>query len=397
MLERFALPLVVLYLARPWPPMLVHHVHEGLQTLTGSLTSAVLAPFATVLRSGHMLRFDGRLFEVIEGCSGLRIEIALLTAILVYAAFLSRSRVQTFGLALIALVAGPLLNVARVVAIMLDSSTEIAQVHATQGLVAVTAGILLIALLDLWLERWLWRSAATASEPSSPSSPAMREGWRGLAALALGAALAVAAGFAPKDATLPKAPEGWALHEIRGRLGAWRRVGSRDIDRAFLGSVKFTNKLHWEFERDDGATALVFAATNNRRRRDYSGYSPKTRTLDAAWESLERSWVELPDLGVPAERTLMRAGAERWWVLHYRVGSRPLAEASLRWLGALDLLPGARPPDLVTVRIAVRANGVSKPRASAYLEELQAEVSAALRRGAPATARERLGWTKPDA
>ena len=95
LLERLCLPLTLLWLGRPLPPMLTHHVHEWLQQWTASSAYAALAPFALVKRAGHHLLFNDRYFEVIEGCSGLRLEVTLVTAALVYVAYTSGSRRQS--------------------------------------------------------------------------------------------------------------------------------------------------------------------------------------------------------------------------------------------------------------------------------------------------------------
>ena len=396
-LDLFAIPVSLLVLARPWPPMLAHHVHELLQVHTGNAVTALLSIFAPVDRSGHLMAFQGRLFEVVEGCSGLKIEISLLSAILVYAAFLSRSRRQTIGLVAISIVLGPIVNTVRVVAIMIDPSASIGQSHTAQGLVAIAFAVVLIALLDRWLETWLWppRDLVTPLEDRAarPAEPEGSANTSRLIGLATTSAIAVAVGLWPATKPSPPVPEGWALHEIRPQMGAWKRVASRTIEPEFLGSVKFQSRLFWEYEREGGGRALVFAGVDNRRRRDYSGFSPKTRTLSRTWETRRAESVRLESLGVDAELAWMRAGSEWWTALHYRIAERSLASASLSWLFARDLWPGARASDLVTVRIAVASNGPKDPRARRDLFELQGEIATALQRAAPESARVRLGWS----
>lgn len=398
LLEKALIPLAILALARPWPPMLAHHAHERLQTLTGDLASTILSLFAAPTRAGHLISFDGRLFEVVEGCSGLKIEVSLLTAILVYAAFLSRSRRQTLGLAMIALALGPLLNVARVMAIMVDASTEIGKAHTTQGLIAISFGVVVIAVLDRWLEGWLWpEPSAGGVSPQPRDIHDTYEGRRraaGLIICGMVVSSAIALGALPKNDALSVDKEGWALHEIRPQLGPWRRVGSRKLDTKFLGTVKFADKLFWEYERENGGHALVFVGVDNRRRRDYSGFTPKTRTLGATWEVETMEQVRIEDLDVEAERVVLVGNeGERWWAFHYRIAERSLLEESLRWLAAADLWPDSPPIDLVSVRIAVRAEGQTAPRTRFLLEELQREVGRALKRAAPPATRERLGWS----
>ncbi|MBB82990.1 MAG: hypothetical protein CL931_04175 [Deltaproteobacteria bacterium] len=393
LLGQCILPIALLALARPWPPMLAHHVHEGLQTMTGDAVTAILSTFGEVERSGHLMSWDGRLFEVIEGCSGLKIEISLLSATLVYAAFLSRSRQQTLGLVALALVLAPVINVARVLVIMTDSSATIGEDHTSQGLVAISLGVVLLAVIDHFLESSLWpppEGEETTAQPTLSPSPTSDVG--SIVGVACTTILAIAMGFVVPPPSHSEKLEGWALHEIRPVMGDWKRVGSRTVEPTFFGSVKFQSRLFWEFEHRDGTRALVFAAIDNRRRRDYSGYSPKTRSLDRTWEIVEHERVHLDELDVESDRALMRA-KEAWWeVLHYRIAERPLLMASFDWLLARDLWRGTPASDLVVVRLAVSTDGPRNPRARRALADLQREVSAALRRAAPEGARARLGW-----
>ena len=392
LLERVTLPLALLWLARPWPPMATHHLHETLQTLTGTLAAGTLGLFADIERSGHILAFDGRLFEVIQGCSGLRLEIALLTATLVYCAFTSGSRRQTLGTISIALLLGPLLNAARVIFIMLAPGTEVAQIHSTQGLIVISVGVVLVAILDVLGEKKFWPRPTPISnaQPDRTDSALTR---RAPDSVVLAAVLlcAIPAALTEANAEPKTKDEGWALHEIRRVMGDWTRTENLRLTRDFLGDVKFTNRLFWAFKHSDGVTqASVFAASDNRRRRDYSSFSPKTRTLRSAWEIEESEWIRLEALDVDAERSLVRDGATFWTTLHFRLGERSLADASLRWLLALDLVPGASPPDLVTVRLAVRLEGRSSMdllQAEARLADLTEEVTEALLRARPPQSR----------
>jgi exosortase len=384
LLERLVLPLALLWLARPLPPMLVHHLHEWLQRATGTFAQTVLDPFSPVERSGHLLFFQERLFIVIEGCCGLRLEITLIAATLVYLAFISRRRRQTFGVLGLAILLGPLMNGLRVVSIMLNPNSEVSLVHATQGLVFVSLGVGLIAALDRLLESRAWPASGQAIAPDPGTDPLRRITRRQQGMIGVITFLCLGASVYPYDRPRPLEAAAWALHEVRPQMGHWQRSRALELDRDFLGSVQFGNKLYWEFEREGGSgLARVFVASDSRRRRDKSGFSPKTRLQGSATEVLESISIRLDTSPFEAERLIQRMNGERWLTLHYRINQVSLFEASARWFLAFDVNPKASPDELVIVRIDVRIDEGNPAAALAQLSELQAEVAQALFRAAP--------------
>lgn len=384
-LDRLVLPLALLWLARPWPPMLTHHLHAALQSWTAAFAQTVLDPFTEVVRSGYLLFFQGRVFEVIEGCSGLRLQITLLTATLVYLEFISRSRRQTLGVLTIAMVLGPFLNGLRVVSIMLNPLAEISQVHSAQGIFFVSFGIGVIALVDRLLETRAWpegdRSWRRSPVASGGASAAPLGRLVGLATMAL-TALVVA--NLPYDRPRHLDSANWGLHEIRPTLGEWQRTRSLELDRQYMGSVAFRNKLYWEYTREpDDQTATVLVATDDRRRRDRSSLSPRTERLGSGWQIMEKTSTELEEPLGTASRSLQARGAERALVLHYRINESPLALEILRWLLAWDRWPPRVPEEIVTVRIVVPINPIRPAQARTALADLQNELHRALLRAAP--------------
>jgi exosortase len=384
--ERLLLPLALLWLGRPFPPMLTHHLHEWLQQATAVAAEAIIHPFAPVIRMGHILYFDQRYFEVIEGCSGLRLEITLITATLVYLALTSRSRRQSLGVLAIAIALGPVLNILRVLSIMVNPAAEIAQVHSTQGLVFVSLGVVAIASLDRLFERRFW--PGTESEMSQGDEASVLGPPARLVFVSALAAISVVVSLYPYERPSRLESAAWALHEIRPQMGRWRRVRALEIDRRFMGSVAFANKLYWEFEREGGTgIARVFAVSDNRRRRDQSSFSPKTRLIGNTSKIIES--LEIPTDSPPfiAERSIQKTGSARWLTLHYRINQRSLLEASARWYFALDLRRSIIPDELVTIRIEVRIDEDNPAVALARLTELQDEVATALRRADPRSIR----------
>jgi len=384
-LDRMVLPLALLWLARPWPPMITHHLHASLQSWTAAFAQTVLDPFSNVIRSGFLLAFENRVFEVIEGCSGLRLQITLFTATLVYLDFVSRSRRQTLGVLLAALLIGPFLNGLRVVSIMLNPMAEVSQVHSAQGLVFISLGVVVVAAIDRLLEPWFWPEY----DPAWKGPAKTREGPRdasldrllGPAAVAV-AALTVA-GY-PYDRPRHLESAHWGLHEFRSEMGDWRRTDALELDRQFMGTIQFRNKLYWKFTRQsDGQNATLLVGTDDRRRRDQSALSPRIERLGAGWVILESVPIELEEPLGTAVRTIQQRGPDRALVLHYQIGEGSFASEILRWLMAVDLWPGFVPDEIVTVRISTPIDPAQPARALAALSDLQHEVHDALRRADP--------------
>ncbi|MBW2498903.1 MAG: exosortase-associated EpsI family protein [Deltaproteobacteria bacterium] len=386
LLDQLALPLCLLWLARPWPPMIVHPLHEWLQVAGGSFAQIALTPFGEIGRSGHLLSFGGRLFEVIEGCSGLRLTITLVTATLVYADFLSRSRWQTLGLTLLAVAIGLVVNGLRIVSIMLNPLSEVAQVHSTQGLIAVSVGIVVLAGLDRLADHRVWPSGDRSwRRASARPRGAGLERPRLLGALIplSAAALSVLLGALPLQARPPQG-EVWPLHEIRPEIGPWQRSKTYELDLQYFGSVRFRDKIHREYRKPDRPEpVMLFVTADDRRRRDRSSLSPKTLRLGADWEILSSEPLWLDSLGEEATRTIQRRGREQVLSLHYRIGEGLLLAEALRWLWALDQSPRGWAEEILTVRVSVPLDPRNPTRALATLDDFQRELEQTLQRARP--------------
>lgn len=351
-LGQFALPLAILWLARPWPPMLIHSIHFFLQTATADIVEFVLAPFGEWARSGHLLAFRGQLFHVIEGCSGFRSTMTLIFGTLVYADLFSRSRRQTLGLVALAAGLGLVVNVLRVLSIMLDPTSSVSQDHSIQGIIMIVVGVLAIAGIDMLADRWLWPKGSRAWRQEAAEKPL--ETNSGFVVPIASGCLLVLLSLVSASATGPAANP-WQLHLIPSEIGDWRQSKRLELDREFLGSVDFRDTIYREYTKGDRSVRL-FIGSNNRRRRDKSGLSPKTRLPGRGWEIASSDEIDTRE-GRPSIRLdrirLRRRGHEPHQVLvfHFRIGSRGPLEESLRWLTAYDLRADLRVIDPAVVRI----------------------------------------------
>lgn len=352
MLGVMVLPLALLWLARPLPPTLVHHLHEWLQAGSTSFAVWTLSPLGEVQRSAYMMHFWDRLFEVVENCSGLRIIQTMLMATLVYAELFSRSRVQTVGLFVLSPFIGFVVNGVRVDSIMLNPYASEDAIHSGQGLAMISGGVFLLAGVDRLL-RPLWprgSRAWRAGRADAPVADPRRARPRLYTVLGIAGAL-VALSLVDLRLAAP-ARDPWQIGRIPMQLGLWKReMGFVELDQRFLGTVKFDDKLIRRYTRLGDAVLLV-ATVNDRPRRGRSGYSPKTASLGSGWAVLESEPLQLVEPPVRVERMLQERAGEQALVYHWRLGARPLWREALRWYLALDLDPRAPAGQVLSFRVS---------------------------------------------
>lgn len=389
LLERLTLPLAVLWLSRPLPPAFSHHLHDALQQLTARFAEVTIGAFSELHRSGLQLAYQEKIFEVIEGCSGLGLMLSLLLAMLTYCAFTSTSRRQTFGVIALAIVISPVMNGVRVIWIMLNPSSEIAGIHSTQGLVVISLTVVTLAIADTLLQRRFWPAPAIKEgkdQTAAPRAffPARIDGARRIAPVAITTLLALCATLYPYERPTQLTLKTWRLFEFAPQLGDWKRIHDEEFRRNYWGSVEFSQKRSLIYERGDARERVrLLAVTDDPRRRDQSGLTPKTQRLGAAWEILESLPIEIESLGIQATRTIQRRFSERALVLHFRIGAATIPVEILRWLTAVDLRPDITPTEILTVRLSVPIDERNPTRALVQLSSFQTEVEQAILKAAP--------------
>ena len=380
----FALPLAILWLARPWPPMLLHSLHVWLQTMTADFAQGILYPFGRVERSGYLLGFQGNVFEVIEGCSGLRSTLTLTFAALCYAEVVSRSRRQTLGLVVIAIGLGMLVNGFRVISIMLIPGADVSRDHSLQGLIMIVVGVVLMGTLDWIGDRFFWpdgdRAWRGAERARGIQSPAQRSRWMLLVVMA---GLLLVVSLLPLAHGPPQA-DTWRLHEIRREMGPWKQIRKHDLDPNQMGSIDFRDSFYREYGRGEDRVFLLVGA-DDRRRRDQSSLSPKTRLPGNAWETLESTVAELPPVGRRVELHRQQRGGGRQAALsaYFSIGDHGPFWEALRWLVAYDHRPDRNPPEFLVVRVTIPVEGGNFVAARRLLEEFMVELEPGLERARP--------------
>jgi exosortase len=373
------LPALFLLFAAEIPPALLHQLMFPLQLATASLTHALLGLLGISARlEADQILAGQQIFQVIESCSGLRLMQTLVMAAVVYAELLSRSRRHTWLLVLAAPVIGVAINALRVLTIVLNPYSDFAAVHLTQGLVMLVVGVFVLAGADWLLDRTLRPPDPGRDEPGAQPVPAPSP-HRFAALGVLLAGLGVATLAVPT--WTPPQPTHRTLSDIPLRFGAWRSE-SLEVDRSFLGSVRFTERAARRY-RNGTQDVTLFVGIDSRLDPTVSFLSAKTELPSSGWRVVERSPAGLP--GLDAEWLLARSRYGDQLELHWYEGvERPATEA-WRSLLVLDRGPWRREGVARVVRIATPVGRTSsRAEAEARLREFVPFVRdtlAALERG----------------
>ena len=390
----FVLPLAIVWLARPLPPILTHELHNWLQAGTSSIAFHVVSPFGATGRTGDLVVFSGRFFEVVETCSGLRIIQTMIMASLVYTELFRRRRYRAWAVIIAAPILGFLVNGLRVVSLIANPWSEVDVVHSAQGIAMLVLGVFSLALVDslagfLLRDRPVTEGYAARmpavldtppASPANPANPATPAGWKGLPLPALAAVAAAAALYSLALPPLPRYPAlPNEIVRMPGTLGDWKAKPLQD-DRTYLGTVKWAHSFYRDYGRS-GDQVGVFVGVNDRRRRDLSGVSDKTRLSGKGWEVVSIDVVELADLdlelddlgleldGFEVERVLSRKGNyKRYLAYHWRHGVASIPRETLRWMLALDMNPRMEPLPIVSVRVETEIGPDGEAAAEARLE-----------------------------
>lgn len=361
------LPLAVLCFAAPVPAVLNNQVVFHLQAAAAELAAGALrlAGVDAVL-SGDRILTSGGIFQVIETCSGWRSMQTLAMSALVYADLFDRRGSRALLLLAISLPIAYVLNGARIIAIVLDPGSRMAEDHVVQGLTALVAGVLMIAAVDGVAER------VAARGGDSPEAEAPRRSQRpprsemrlallvGLAAVLAGGSVAIPT-FQPAQAAA-----GRPLYELPAELGDWR-ASALPYDRDFLGSVEFTQWVHRRYERGEGGAAVdVFLGANDRLDRSGSLLSPKNRFPGSGW-TLDAGRSRVVASGDPPVRAhIASRGSQRALVYSWYRGTDGLLAEIVRNALALDNSPFRREGRALFVRlstpIAPTPSGVRRAR-----------------------------------
>ena len=370
-------PALFLVLAIPPPAVLINQVIYPLQLLTSESVVWVLDRFGfTVVRYSDLILAQGKVFQVIENCSGMRSMETLAMAALLYSELFYRHRAQVVILLLSVPAISFLANQVRVLSIVLNPFSEIASDHTAQGILVVVGGVLALVLVDRILMRVLPEPRAGVPRPRVAKAVLLPE----KSLLLLSAVFLTLAGI---SAIMPKwAPgdrEGRTLSDFPLVLSGWKSK-SKIVDGQFLGSVAFTERQSRTYSEPGGGEFDVFVGIDERYQRNFSLLSEKTALPGSGWTVEDRQQVRLAGVGVPVERLIVSTRGQRKLVYHWHRKVASLGQEAIRSVFALDrsFLRRAGRATVVRLSAPLSAEGSNLREVEARLQKFAPSVEEAL-------------------
>ena len=377
-----ALPVAFLVFALPMPGPPTAHLLLKLQLWTAQYAGFLLLLLGVPsFVSGDLIFQSSQTFAVIEGCSGLRsMETLTMLSVLMVDLFRRHgvhAAIIVGGAPLVAFA----LNGVRVLTLILNPHSKVAEIHTIQGIAILLSGLVLLYLVDGVLGRWLAdRPGPQARGTTLPPGGVIRTPAVAAATLAVCAAISF---WLPHWET-PQTPYVRLGNQIPSELAGW--IGSDvETDRVFLGLVALGQSVERRYEAGRHQVD-VFVGLGDHARRLQTLFSPKTALPGSGWIVEETGRARLAD-GSDIATSVVRRRTERRLVYHWYEGSRSLAVESLRTLLALDASPLQRARDGVVVRLSTplhNATEADRERAARVLQSfysvLRPELDALARR-----------------
>ena len=366
------LPSLVLLALIPLPAVFVNSLVYKLQITTATLSVEILNAIGfEAAQAADMFTVGGRIFQVIESCSGMRSTQTLLLSAILYQEISYRSRTQSIILVLLAPIVGFAINEVRVLTLVFSPYSNLAVVHAAQGMAMLVVGIFLIAGLDSLLSRWI--RAAPLQTPTNQERVAPTQiclATIGMACIALSSLVTPSANIVGKLA--------WNPHDIPLRILEWRSEPLK-LDRSYMGSSTFSKEANRRFLRD-GDRIDLFAGLNERGRRSSNTLTPKTLTLGPGRVANRVEKFVLDPAAPSATATTLRSheGLHRVVLWHSNVGS--LAQEGFRALLGLDRGPEPRAGMPYVIRLStpiasIHEIGAADARLREFALALREEIS----------------------
>jgi exosortase len=354
------LPALFLLLAVPIPTVIVNQIMYPMQLATARWTTALLGLVgADAVAQGDLILRGGRIFQVIESCSGLRTMETLVMAAAVYRELLQRGRLQGVLLVLTALLVGLLTNQLRVFVIVLNPYSDLAAVHTGQGLVMIVVGVLLLAAVDAILARLL-PAPESGPVPANRAAEEPHARWLALAGLSV----LLCAGTLAIEPWQPTPRAQASLSTVSGQLDGWSATRLR-LDTQFLGSVSFSEWIHRRYVRDDETVDLLIGG-DDRLGAHTNLLSTKTAVPGPGWTIVERGRTTL-ESSREAEVFRLRKSTSEALVYRWHLGVESRPREILRSLLALDRSELRRPGRALVVRLCTQLRDGDAASAEARL------------------------------
>jgi EpsI family protein len=380
-LQVLALPIAFLVLAMRIPTALLNEILWKLQIWTGEYAGFLLRLIGKPASiAGDQILLPDQQFAIIETCAGLRsCESLTMLAFLMVDLFRRRGLHAGLLIALAPLVAFGV-NGIRVVTLILNPSSEVAEIHTLQGIGMLLVGVVILYAIDCGLEKLLaQRNRPAAPRRARQTPPAGTAGLAGpLSATAALAVLAVLSMTLPRWEAPGRGSQPFPDSQIPKALDAWEST-KLTTDLRFLGIVTFRARVDRRYERN-GKSVALFIGVGSRDPRYGSPFSPKTAFPGSGWWSEETRQILLPPDGRPARVNVLRygTGGRRKLAFDWTEGSKGLGSEIFRFATALDNSAWGRNREGVAVRISTPLQNTS-PSQQAAAEALMLDFYRSLR------------------
>jgi EpsI family protein len=354
-LRVLAMPVSFLVLAMRIPAALLNEILWKLQLWTAEYAGFLLRLLGRPASvAGDQILMPDQHFAIIETCAGLRsCESLTMLAFLMVDLFGRRGLHAGLLIALAPLVAFGV-NGFRVVTLILNPHSEVAEIHTLQGIAMLLVGVVALYGLDGGLEKLLAqrsrRAAPRPPEQTPPPGPARLAGpLSATAALAVLVALSAALPRweAPARGSLP-----YPDSQIPKEIDAWTSTKLK-TDLSFLGIVRFRGRVDRRYERN-GQFVALFIGVGASERRHGNPFSPKTAYPGSGWWREETRQISLQPDDRPARVSVLRygTGGQRKLVFDWTEGGKGLGDEIFRFATAIDNSAWSRSRDGVAFRIS---------------------------------------------
>ena len=331
-------PLLMLLFAIPLPAPLTNQLFYDLQLQTAR-HAAFLLPFLgmPVVLEGNAIYGAHAQFQVVDTCAGLRfIEVLTLLAA-AYAGWFPTGRLRTLLRILLALPIAYAFNLVRVCLLILHPASPLSSMHVVQGWAVFLGAVACLVYVDRVALRHLpRRPRAAAGPPTSARLHQPGERPAGGSALALAVFLAaLLCGFFWMRRWQPPPQEHSTSLRLPVEIDGWQMRRAAAMDDVFLGSVHYTARVHYPFQRA-GETIFVFVGHDDHTQRSWSFLSPKNAFVDAGW-AVEQRHVLLPEPGGPRVESVLGSSRQRRLLSHtWYTNTGNLYAETIRAFLALD-------------------------------------------------------------
>ena len=376
-------PCLFILLAFPPPAALLNSVIHPMQLMTASNTASLLQ-LAGIPAShlGELVFREGNTFYVIESCAGVRSTATLIMAAVIYIELLPLHRGRALCVMLVSPLIGIGVNHLRVLWITVFPSSDLADVHTHQGIIMLVIGVVLLALVDVVLEKLLpERFQLRSSEASMPKNPNSRQPplQRPVVLVCLLLALGITTSTLP--AWSAKRVGTTSISAVSPKLdGQWRADGL-PLDQQFLGSVRFSEWMNRKYSKGD-IQLNVFVGSNNRLDPSESLISRKNEFPGPGYQTVDRQTIEIEPAGLEVNRRMLRGKGHRVLSLQWYLGVEGRPTEFVRSTFALDRGPWRRPGRAMTARVSMQLSRdqAEWPEQEASLKEVARLVSQELAR-----------------